>query len=132
MCKKWLAILLMLGLTLALLLTGGCSESGPAAPAEEQTEPAEESEGVEEETADDDAGVATFTMEEIAQYDGKDGRPAYIVVDGVVYDVSNVSQWSSGMHYSFEPGADVTEALAAGPHGASQLNNAEVVGVIAE
>jgi predicted heme/steroid binding protein len=125
MSKKWLAILLMLGLTLALLLTGGCSDSGPAAPAEE-------SEGVEEETADDDAEAATFTMEEIAQYDGKDGRPAYIVVDGVVYDVSNVRQWSSGAHFGFEPGADVTEALTAGPHGASQLDNAEVVGVIAE
>lgn len=132
MSKKWLVILLMLGLALALLLTGGCSDSGPAAPAEDQTEPAEESEGVEEETADDDAEAVTFTMEEIAQYDGKDGRPAYIVVDGVVYDVSNVRQWSSGAHFGFGPGADVTEALAAGPHGASQLDNAEVVGVIAE
>jgi predicted heme/steroid binding protein len=132
MSKKWLAILLMLGLSLALLLTGGCSDSGPAAPAEEQTEPAEDSTGVEEEVADDDEEAAIFTMEEIAQYDGKDGRPAYIVVDGVVYDVSNVSQWSSGAHFGFEPGADVTEALIAGPHGTSQLDNAEVVGVIAE
>lgn len=132
MSKKWLAILLILGLTLALLLTGGCSDSGPEAPVEEETEPAEESAGVEEEAADDDAGAAVFTLEEIAEYDGKDGRPAYIVVDGVVYDVTNVRQWSSGMHYGFEPGADVTEALAAGPHGVNQLNNAEVVGVIAE
>ncbi len=132
MRKNWLAILLILGLTLALLLTGGCSDSGPAAPAEEQAEPAEESTDVEEETAGDDAEAATFTMAEIAQYDGKDGRPAYIVVDGVVYDVSNVRQWSSGAHFGFVPGADATDALAAGPHGANQLDNAEVVGVIAE
>ncbi len=132
MNKLRLNILLILGLTLVLLLIGGCGDSGPAAPAEEQTEPAEESTGVEEEAAGDDEEAATFTMEEIAQYDGKDGRPAYIVVDGVVYDVSNVRQWSSGAHFGFEPGADVTEALAAGPHGVSQLGNAEVVGVIAE
>ena len=132
MNRQWLAILLILGLTLALLLTGGCTDSGPSAPAEEQSEPAEDSTGAEEETADGGSAAATFTMEEIARYDGKDGQPAYIVVDGVVYDVSNVSQWSSGSHFGFEPGADVTDALAAAPHGANQLNNAEIVGTVVD
>jgi len=125
MTKQWVAILLILGLVLVLPLVVGCGDSGPATPAEDQTEPDEESAG-------DDAGLATFTMEEIAQYDGKDGRPAYIVVDGVVYDVSNVRQWSSGVHYGFEPGADVTDALAAAPHGANQLNSAEIVGTVVD
>lgn len=132
MNRQWLVILLILGLTLALLFTGGCTDSGPSAPAEEQSESAEDNTGDEEETADDDPVAATFTMEEIARYDGKDGRPAYIVVDGVVYDVSNVSQWSSGSHFGFEPGADVTDALAGAPHNASQLNNAEIVGTVVD
>jgi predicted heme/steroid binding protein len=131
MTKRFLAVVFMLGLALALLLTG-CSDSGPAVPAEEQTEPAEEGAVVEEEATDGDAGAATFTMEEIAQFDGKDGRPAYIVVDGVVYDVTNVRQWASGIHFGFEPGADVTEALAAAPHGANQLDNAEIVGTVVD
>lgn len=32
-----------------------------------------------------------LTLEELAAYDGKDGNPAYIAVDGVIYDVTDVS-----------------------------------------
>ncbi len=85
-----------------------------------------------EEAAEKSSGV-TFNMEEIALFDGKDGRPAYIVVDGIVYDVSNVQQWNMGSHFGFEAGTDVTEALQkSAPHGANMLNQAEVVGTIAE
>ena len=31
-----------------------------------------------------------FTLDELKNYDGKEGRKAYIAVDGVVYDVTNV------------------------------------------
>lgn len=81
-----------------------------------------------EEEADDEeipAEETTFPMEEIAQYDGKDGNPAYIVVDGIVYDVSNVGQWIGGSHFGFEAGSDVTEALQnVVPHGENMLNQA--------
>jgi cytochrome b involved in lipid metabolism len=30
-----------------------------------------------------------FTTEELAKYDGKNNQPAYIAVDGIVYDVSD-------------------------------------------
>ena len=85
------------------------------------------------EEATEDTTDATFSMEEIAFFDGKDGRPAYIVVDGVVYDVSNVRQWNMGSHFGFEAGTDATEALQkSAPHGANQLDQAEIVGTIAE
>ena len=31
----------------------------------------------------------TFTLAQLAQYDGQNGQPAYVAVDGVVYDVTN-------------------------------------------
>lgn len=35
----------------------------------------------------------TFTTEELAAFNGQNGNPAYIAVDGVVYDVTKVSTW---------------------------------------
>jgi predicted heme/steroid binding protein len=39
-----------------------------------------------------------FTVAELAEFDGKDGRAAYIAVDGVVYDVSDSRNWPEGVH----------------------------------
>ena len=30
----------------------------------------------------------TFTAEELAKYNGQNGQPAYVAIDGTVYDVS--------------------------------------------
>lgn len=38
----------------------------------------------------------TFTTTELAEFDGRNGHPAYVAVKGVVYDVSNVPQWKGG------------------------------------
>lgn len=123
----WLALISMV---LAMFVFAGCGSPDTAAPAEEADEVAEPDE---EETSEEADEENVFTLDEIAQFDGKDGRPAYIVVDGIVYDVTNVGPWRSGSHYGFEAGADVTDALAsAAPHGVSMLNQAEIVGKIAE
>jgi Predicted heme/steroid binding protein len=29
-----------------------------------------------------------FTLEELKQYNGENGQPAYVAIDGIVYDVS--------------------------------------------
>ena len=34
-----------------------------------------------------------FTVDELAQYDGSAGKPAYVAVSGIVYDVSVQSTW---------------------------------------
>jgi hypothetical protein len=39
------------------------------------------------------AAEEAFTLEELATYNGQNGQPAYIAVEGVVYDVSNSSRW---------------------------------------
>lgn len=33
---------------------------------------------------------ATFNQTELAKYNGQDGQPAYVAVDGVVYDVTGL------------------------------------------
>lgn len=51
-----------------------------------------------------------FTLEEIQQnYNGEDGKPAYVVVDNTVYDVSNLDSWGGGTHYGLYAGEDLTE-----------------------
>jgi predicted heme/steroid binding protein len=107
----------------------GC-DTEEVLPLQEEEVGEEAEEAVEQEAADQEQ---LFTLEELAAFDGQDGQPAYIVVDGIVYDVTNVRQWSMGSHFGFIAGTDVTDALASqAPHGANMLNQAEVVGKIAE
>lgn len=135
MFSNKLDALILVSFLCAIFLVVGCGSStstiSDEAPEEISTD-IEEAVDEPEEVAEETTGT-TFNMEEIALFDGKDGRPAYIVVDGVVYDVSNVRQWNMGSHFGFEAGTDVTEALQkSAPHGANQLNQAEIVGTIAE
>ena len=77
-----------------------------------------------------DEDTKTFTPEELAKYDGKDGRPAYIAVDGKVYDVTNSEMWKGGKHQGrFQAGKDYSEEIKnLSPHGASKLDGLPVVG----
>lgn len=75
----------------------------------------------------------TFTIDELSTYNGKDGNSAYIAVEGIVYDVTNVSQWKNGMHNGFEAGKDLTEEIKTiSPHGVSKLKGVPVVGKLEE
>lgn len=60
-----------------------------------------------------------FTLDELAQFDGLEGRPAYVAVDGVVYDVSGSTQWAQGSHSSCSLGAsagrDLSELIRQAP-----------------
>ncbi len=89
--KKTSMILIAILLALVLVLAG-CG-GAPEEVAEE--EPVAEEP---EEEATEDEELPTFTMDEIAEYDGQDGNPAYIVVDGIVYDVTDSNMWSGGVH----------------------------------
>lgn len=68
----------------------------------------------------------TFTLDELSKYDGKNGQPAYIAVDGVVYDVTN--NFPNGDHHGCKAGTDSTESIKNVSHGAEILSNAPVVG----
>jgi len=73
----------------------------------------------------------TFTLAELAKFNGKNGAAAYVAVNGIVYDVTNVSQWKNGAHKGYEAGVDLTEAFKNSPHQDSIFNGIPIVGKLA-
>lgn len=58
-----------------------------------------------------------FTVEELATFDGHDGRPAYVAFEGVVYDVSSSGMWEGGDHEGMHSaGHDLTKEHEDAPH----------------
>lgn len=53
-----------------------------------------------------------FTLEELLQYDGMNGRPAYVAVEGIVYDISNEEKWAGGTHFGLTAGKDYTKEFS--------------------
>lgn len=71
-----------------------------------------------------------FTIEELARYDGSNGRSAYVAVNGVVYDVSSEATWGGGTHFGIYAGRDVTNEFLR-CHGSEEiLKNLPRVGVL--
>lgn len=61
-----------------------------------------------------------FTLEDLAQYDGKNEKPTYIAVGGIVYNVSNEPTWAEGAHFGLIAGKDLTEEFKS-CHGTSKI-----------
>ncbi len=74
--------------------------------------------------------AATWTLTKLKQYNGSNGKPAYIAVNSIIYDVSNMGSWQGGKHHGITAGQDVTQAFANSPHSKSMLNQLSVVGQI--
>lgn len=53
-----------------------------------------------------------FTIEELAAFDGKNGKPAYVAVNGIVYDVTNNRAWAAATHFGLVSGKDYTQEFA--------------------
>jgi predicted heme/steroid binding protein len=72
-----------------------------------------------------------FTLEDLKQYDGKNGKPAYIVYKGKVYDVTQSGLWRGGEHMGLhEAGKDLTEEIELAPHREEVLERAKLVGTL--
>ncbi len=72
-----------------------------------------------------------FTLEELKEYDGREGRPAYVAYKGKVYDVTDDFLWVEGDHQGqHEAGQDLTEAMALAPHGEETLERVKLIGVL--
>ena len=77
------------------------------------------------------AQMIELTLEELKQFDGKNGRKAYIAVDGFIYDVSGSFNWFLGRHNGYEAGRDLTfEIDNISPHGRSKLEQVPQIGRI--
>ncbi len=115
MGRKYSKILLFITIT-ALVLTG-CSSSNNSA------------ETPKEETSEE----LVLTLEELAEFDGKDGRRAYVAVDGIIYDMTDSSLWKEGGHHGFQAGQDLTDAIKNdSPHGVGKLKNVPAIGTLAD
>jgi len=73
-----------------------------------------------------------FTLEELKQYDGKNGKPAYIAYKGKVYDVTDNYLWLDGDHQGqHAAGKDLTEDMASAPHSEENLERVKLIGILA-
>ena len=72
-----------------------------------------------------------LTLEQLKQFDGKEGRPAYIAYKGKVYDVTDDFLWVDGDHQGeHAAGRDLTEEMGRAPHGEDTLDRVKPVGII--
>lgn len=74
-----------------------------------------------------------MTKDELAKYDGRDGRPAYVAVNGTVYDVTASPLWPGGDHQgAHQAGRELGEELKSAPHVRSVIERFPVVGRVEE
>ena len=72
-----------------------------------------------------------FTLEELKEYDGQDGRPAYIALGERVIDVTESKRWPKGEHMKrHHAGNDLTNDIAAAPHDSDLLDRFPMVGLL--
>ncbi|MDD2732383.1 MAG: CopD family protein [Desulfuromonadaceae bacterium] len=70
-----------------------------------------------------------FTLDDLAAYDGKDGRPAYFAFERKIYDATQSKLWKQGTHMGrHTAGIDLTEALTLAPHGREKVAEMREVG----
>jgi predicted heme/steroid binding protein len=72
-----------------------------------------------------------LSPEELASYDGKEGRPALFAYEGKLYDATASRLWKQGVHMGrHNAGMDLTEALQLAPHGAEKVAELHQVGAL--
>ena len=76
--------------------------------------------------------IQKFTAQEISQFDGKNGKPAYIAYKGKVYDVTDSYQWVGGEHLEHVAGQDLTKQMDVAPHGEEVMERMKIVGILVE
>jgi predicted heme/steroid binding protein len=124
-------------LALAIFAVGcasGAASNAAAVPAA-ATETAASDATVTDSASSDAAaeGMLELTLDQLKQYDGSNGNPAYVAVDGVIYDVTNVGAWKNGMHNGYTAGNDLTDIIKnKSPHGVKNLEGLPVVGKLVE
>lgn len=70
----------------------------------------------------------TFTLQELSRFDGKNGNPAYVAVNGIVYDITNNAAWAAATHFGLKAGMELTNEFASCHAGQSILNKLKEVG----
>lgn len=118
-------IVVLLASAAILVFVGPCANTGTSvtAPGNTQTQQAAK------------ALSRVFTRAELARYNGRNGQPAYVAVDGFVYDVTGGTHWVNGLHSVCEEdsaaGKDLSEGMREAPAGMrAMLLRSPIVGVM--
>ena len=73
--------------------------------------------------------MSIINREELEENDGRNGKPAFVAVNGEVYDLGESPLWKNGEHAGEHyAGSDLTEALLRAPHGIENLERYRKVG----
>ncbi|MBK1809558.1 hypothetical protein JHL18_02715 [Clostridium sp. YIM B02505] len=71
-----------------------------------------------------------FTMKELSAYNGVGDNPAYIAVNGTVYDITGEKALNQIVATGFRPGTDLSEQFNSGKLSKQLLSNIRIVGVL--
>ncbi|MBZ4664048.1 MAG: cytochrome [Caloramator sp.] len=52
-----------------------------------------------------------LTKDELLKFDGSNGNPAYVAIDGIIYDVTKNRTWLDGVHFGLVAGRDLTDEI---------------------
>ena len=135
MRKALIITIVLLGLFLAIGCVGnkpvtsnetGISKQALTPVGEEATE---RQTATEMQNVTETPGIKEYTLEELAKYNGKNGK-TYVAYQGKVYDVSNSYLWKDGIHKGHYAGKDLTEELNKSPHGPKIIKGFPVVGTL--
>jgi len=76
-----------------------------------------------------DQGKKDLMPDELSQFDGKEGRPAYFAYGGNIYDATGSKMWKGGNHVGkHHAGFDLTDALKLAPHGEEKIVSLPLAG----
>jgi len=74
-----------------------------------------------------------ISPEELSAKDGKDGRPAWVSLQGKVYDVSGSKLWAGGTHMRrHQAGRVLDKEMSSAPHGTEVLDRVSRAGLLKE
>jgi arsenite oxidase small subunit len=75
----------------------------------------------------------SFTQKDLEPFDGKEGRPFYVVFKGKVYDLSKSQLWIQGTHMGIHTrNENLAETIKGAPHTEETLDRFPVIGVYGE
>ena len=134
--KQGLALLTSLMMVLVLTACGGAEPNNTTTIANTPTPTTNAADSTTTTADDSETGESelVLTLDELSAFNGKNGQPAYVAVDGVIYDFTDLGRWTNGEHAGqFEAGNDLTEEIdELSPHGRDVLDRAPIVGRLAD
>lgn len=76
----------------------------------------------------EDNTLITLTEEELSNFNGKNGKPAYVAVNDTVYDVTNIGVWAAASHFGLHAGKNLTKDYMTCHAGTNAISKLPIVG----